>query len=199
MPSHDPPSKEELKIVFVVVDVQRKFTGGAVSDEGMKETIETINKVSEMFRDNGRPVIFVHYDGESKCSMYGKSDGDEFLEGIVKDPRDAVVHKIHMNSFQETKLADAVRECGCDSVLIAGMVTQYCVLGTYFGAFEHDISSYLLRGGTIATEDRLNEAAYSLCKTFTVEEIRENLQTTKVPGSMNICGLDYPRPPPAGG
>jgi hypothetical protein len=77
------------------------------------------------------------------------------------------------------------------------MVTQYCVIGTYYGAFENGISPYLLIGGTIASDDRVNDAAYVLCKTFTVEEAEENLRTTKVPGAARICGSEYPRLSPA--
>ncbi|MCL2146129.1 MAG: isochorismatase family protein, partial [Methanomassiliicoccaceae archaeon] len=181
----------------VVVDVQRKFTGGSIPERGNKNEIETINTVAAMFRDNGRPVIFVHYDGPCECSPYSKDDGDEYLHGIVSDPGDILIHKIHMNSFIETKLADAVRECGCDSVLLAGMVTQLCVMGTYFGAFEHNISPYMLVGGTIATEDKYNEAAYTLCKTFNADEVGENLRTTKIPVATKMRGTEFQRLDPS--
>jgi hypothetical protein len=48
------------------------------------------------------------------------------------------------------------------------MLTQYCVIGTHYGAYEHGIAPYLLKGGTIATADRFYEAAYALCETFAV-------------------------------
>ena len=185
------PEKKDRKIAFVVVDVQRKFTGGSIPEDGIGGKIETINKVANLFRSNDRPVIFIHYDGPCECSEYSKSDGDEYLHGIVADPRDIRVHKNHMNSFLGSRLADAVRDCGCDSVLLAGMVTQYCVIGTYYGAFEHSISPYLLVGGTIATEDKFDDAAYTLCKTFTVEDVEENLRTTKMPVSARMNGSEY--------
>jgi nicotinamidase-related amidase len=186
-----PPKKEERKIVFVVIDVQRKFTGGAIPEKGNKAEIETINKAASLFRKNGRPVIFVHYDGECECSEYKKSDGDRFLHGIKTDPDDVIVHKKHMNSFTNSRLAEVVKECGADSILIAGMVTQYCVIGTYYGAFESGISPYLLKGGVIASDGAANDAAYVLCKTFTIEEVEENLRVTKMPESSKICGTEH--------
>ncbi|MDR2698286.1 MAG: isochorismatase family protein [Candidatus Methanoplasma sp.] len=187
------PEKKERKIALVVVDVQRKFTGGSIPEKGSKDAIEVINKAAAMFRKSGRPVIFIYYDGPCHCAVYNKDDGDEYLHGIISDPRDILVHKEHMNSFKDTKLAEAVRECGCDSILLTGMVTQFCVLGTYFGAFEHNLSSYLLIGGTIATEDKYNDAAYVLCKTFTLEDVEENLRTTKITGTAKTCGCEYQR------
>jgi len=192
--SNELPDKKDRKIALVVIDVQRKFTGGTVQ-EG-KEAIKTMNAVSKMFREHNRPVIFVHYDGPCHCTAYDKEDGDEYLHGIISGPKDITVHKDRMNSFLGSRLADVIKECGCDSILLVGMVTQCCVLGTYFGAFEFNISPYLLAGGLISTEDKFNDAAYVLCKTFTLEEAEENLRTTKTPeptklyGSVHqICGV----------
>lgn len=192
------PAKRDRKIALVIVDVQRKFTGGSISEKGSKECIKVMSKAAAMFRKNGRPVIFIFYDGPCHCSEYSKDDGDEYLRGIVPDPKDIIVHKGHMNSFQGTKLAEAVKECGCDSILLAGMVTQYCVMGTYFGAFEHNLSPYLLEGGTIATEDKYNEAACTICKTFTLGDVKENLFVTKMPEPEKMCGCEYQRCDAAG-
>ncbi len=174
------PKKEEREIVLVVVDVQKKFTGGSIPEKGDEEAVRVINEAAAMFRAAGRPVIFIFYDGECECSNYEKSDGDEFLHGIITYPTDIIVHKKHMNSFLDTKLEETVKECGGDSILLAGMVTQYCVLGTYFGAFERGLSPYLLKGGIISTNPKINEAAYVICKTFTLDEVKENLRTTEM-------------------
>jgi len=184
------PEKKDRKIALVVIDVQRKFTGGSIPEDSNKDAIETINKVATMFRENDRPVIFVRYDGPSDCCEYTKSDGDEYLYGIISDPSDIVVHKEHMNSFTDSSLSFAVKLSDCDSVLLAGMVTQYCVLGTYYGAFEQNLSPFLLEGGLIATADRFNDAACVLCKTFTMEDVAENLRTTKITRS-SACGIEY--------
>jgi len=187
------PEKKDRKIALVVIDVQRKFTGGSIKEQGNQATIENINKVTAMFHEKDRPVIFVYYDGPCECSAYSKDDGDEYLHGIMSDPRDIIVHKDRMNSFVGSRLAEVIKECGCDSILLAGMVTQFCVIGTYYGAFEHNISPYLLRGGTIATDEKYDEAAYVLCKTFTMEDVKDNLWETKIPESIKMFGSEHCR------
>ncbi|MDR0523622.1 MAG: cysteine hydrolase [Candidatus Methanoplasma sp.] len=191
--SHQLPDKKDRKIALVVIDVQRKFTGGSIPENGSKDKIEVMNKAAEMFREHGRPVVFVYYDGPCHCSAYDKGDGDEYLHGIVSDPRDIVVHKGHMNSFIGTELAEVVKACGCDSILVCGMVTQYCVMGTYFGAMERDLSPYLLVGGTIATEDKYDDAACVICKTFDLGDVAENLCATKVDVPAGMLGTDHPK------
>lgn len=185
------PEKKDRKIALVVIDVQRKFTGGSISERNNADNIATINKAVKMFNDNDRPAIFVHYDGPCECSVYDKDDGDEYLHGIELDSRIVTVHKRHMNSFTGTKLADVVKECGCDSILLCGMVTQFCVMGTYYGAFDHNISPYILIGGTIATDPVYDEAAYTICKTFSLNEVKENLSNVSTPLTKNIQGAVY--------
>ena len=191
--SNELPEKKDRKIALVLIDVQRKFTGGNISEKNNIKTIETMNSAAMMFREHNRPVVFVYYDGPCHCSAYNKDDGDEYLHGIMSDPRDIIVHKNGMNSFLGSRLADVIKKCGCDSILLAGMVTQYCVLGTYYGAFDHNISPHLLKGGTISTRDKINDAACSLCSTFTLEEAEENLRTTKIQGSAGILGSEHQR------
>ncbi len=185
------PEKKDRKIALVVIDVQRKFTGGSIYINENSTAIDTINKTVKMFNNNDRPVIFVHYDGPCECSAYDKDDGDEYLHGIELDKKSITVHKKHMNSFTGTKLADVVKECGCDSVLLCGMVTQFCVIGTYYGAFDHSLSSYLLVGGTISTDPKYDEAAYTLCKTFDMHDVNENIFNVSMPSIRNMQGTDH--------
>jgi len=172
--------KKDVNIALAVIDVQKKFTMQGLDNSA---AIEKINKATALFRRNGRPVIFLCFDGPSHCSTYDEKEGDEYLQGIVSDQRDIVVHKEHMNSFLKSRLIDVMKESGCDTLLIAGMFTQACVIGTYYGAIDQEISPYLLVGGTIATEERFNEAAYTLCKTLKLEEAEETILTKKIPES----------------
>ena len=75
-----------------------------------------------------------------------------------------------MNSFKETRLEDFLKEKGADSVVIAGMVTQACVMSTYYSAFDHGFIPYLAKGALISTDDRVNEAAEVMCGFVDVSE-----------------------------
>lgn len=186
------PEKKDRKIALVVIDVQKKFTGGNVTADSSSAQIDTINEATALFHKYDRPVIFVHYDGPCDCSPYLDDGGDDYLQGTTSDERDIIVHKQHMNSFRDTKLAEIVKGCGCDCVLLTGMVTQYCVMGTYFGAFDHDLCPYLLEGGTISTESHIDKCSYEVCKTFTMEDVRDNLASTAVGDFSGFKGAEYP-------
>lgn len=169
----DPAGK---KMAFVIVDVQNKFRIDHDDEEiGHNFRIRRINEISRMFREAGKPVIFIKYIGGDECHPYEGKDGDEFFEGIEVMDSDIIVEKHHMNSFRDSGLDKVVKDNGCDSVLLAGTVTQYCVLATYFGAFDYDITPYMAQSATMSTKEEYNCAVEAVTKTLSPKDIRNYL------------------------
>jgi len=59
------------------------------------------------------------------------------------------------------------------------MFAQYCVMSTYWAAFDNGVSPYLMKGGLISTEERYCDLAVELCKYYTTEELDENLRLNR--------------------
>ena len=153
------------KMAMVVVDPQRKFTLPIPEwDERSSTAIKGINRYADIFRERGAPVFYIHYDGPSHVP-YGKNDGDEWLEGIDYRDEYVTIHKAHMSCFKETVLLKELQDRGIDCILLAGMLTEFCVASTYFSAIERDINGYLAKGALIAYGEEGNSAAEVLCNT----------------------------------
>jgi len=151
------------RIALVVIDPQRKFTLGIPDWESrMRSAVEGINAFARVFRENGAPVIFIRYEGASHTG-YDASDADSWLEGIETASTDIVVRKTNMNCFKDTELESVLKENGIDCAVFAGMLTELCVVSTYFAASERDVFPYLGKGATIAYNANGNEAAEVIC------------------------------------
>jgi len=176
------PDKKESKIALVVVDVQRKFMGNGRTKirELTEKHLDTINFAIESFREAGRPVIFVEFDGKGECVVYDADDGDEYVQGLSVSPKDIVVHKRHMNSFKDSCLAEVVKGCGCDCILVTGLVAQYCVMATYFGAFDHCITPYMMKDGIIGTDEDKESHCEAIIKLFDRKDVSDNLASTSL-------------------
>ena len=166
------------KIAMVVVDVQRKFTLTVPDwEQRMVPAVASINRFADLFRSYGAPVIFIRFEGKSHCD-YDKDDADEWLPGIEVRDSDIIVSKRNMSCFKNTNLYDILSENGIDSVLLAGMLTEFCVASTYFGAAERDIFPCVAKdglisydaGGNKAAEIMLNVAGMDLIRTFLAGE-----------------------------
>ena len=169
----DPKGK---KLAYVVIDMQNKFRVKHDDDAlGHDFRVNRINEIARMFREAGRPVIFVKYIGGDECHPYEGEDGDEFFDGVEVLDSDIIYEKHHMNTFRESDFADVIRNLGCDGILLAGTVTQYCVLSTYFGAFDYDITPYMAQSATISTKEEYNNAVEAITKTLSPKDIRNYL------------------------
>jgi len=177
------PEKKDRKIALVIVDVQRKFMGNGRTKirELTEKHMDTINFAIESFREADRPVIFVEYDGKGECVVYDADDGDEYVQGLSISPKDIVVHKKHMNSFNDSRLAEVVKGCGCDCILIAGLVAQLCVMATYFGAYDHGITSFMLKDGIIGSDEEKESHCEAIIKLFDRDDVSENLANIRLP------------------
>jgi len=173
--------KKDRRLALVIVDVQKKFIIGADDTTLDSARLHTPMMVSviERFREAGRPVIWILYEGET-CLEGITEDTYELLDGFAIAGSDTVVIKHHMNSFNGTDLADIIHSKDCDAALIMGMFAQYCVMSTYWGAFDNGVSPYLMKGGLISTEDRYCDLAVELCKYYTSEELDENLEKNRL-------------------
>jgi len=169
----DPKDK---KLAFVIIDMQKKFI---LEHEDIRkerlEPIERMNEIAALFREAGRPVIHVRFVGNETHRTYDGPDGDDIVPEIVVGPGDIIVDKGHMNSFKETDLAERIKACGCDGILVAGTVTQYCVISTYYGAFDCDLTPYMASCACITSQWECNDAAKTLCKDMDVEDVKDYL------------------------
>lgn len=176
-------------LALIVVDMQNKYGSGALRD-ATAGILPTINGATSMFREAGRPVVLVKMDGEGH-GCEGIEDPDGFVDGLVTDPSDIVVHKTEMNAFCGTGLGPMLKGMGVDGAVICGLVAKWCVHATYFGAYDHGICPYLLRGGSAATDPKDTERVEALCKTVGPEDIRGNRD-------FGVSHSSNPRPyPPA--
>ena len=169
------------KMAMVVVDPQRKFTLPTDDWDAVSgSAVAGINRFARIFRERGIPVFFIHFDGASHVPYPG-TDGDEWLKGIETDPSDVVIHKEHMNCFKQTSLEQELKSRGFDCILLAGMLTELCIAGTYYGAIERDIGAYLAKGALISYSKEGNPASEVLCNTVTEKVVETFLDGKQEP------------------
>ena len=156
------------KLALVIIDAQRKFCNDRADwKDACEAMVRRINRLIYAFRKAGAPIISVQYEGNTFCRPYEGTDGDEYFRGLTIRPDDITVVKRNMNSFLETDLKKILDAVDADMILLAGTVTQYCVMSTYFSCFDHHIIPYLAEKATVTTDDSVRDAAEVVCKTLT--------------------------------
>ncbi len=159
------------KMALVIIDPQRKFSLDVPDwNERMGSAVDGMNRYARIFRENGCPVVFVRFEGASHCNYKG-DDGDDWLPGLKAEPTDIVVSKKNMSCFKETDLLKVLQDNGVDCALYVGMLTEFCVISTFFASSERGVVPYLGKGAMIAYNSNGNEAAELVCSTVTPETV----------------------------
>lgn len=135
-----------MKPALLVIDVQKEFFGfSPATAQSLHDAIEYINAAIALFREKRLPVICIQQVEEEENLVPGE-EGFELPDELKILPSDLHIHKTYGNSFNKTTLEAELRATGVDTVIITGFCAEYCVLSTYRGAQDLDLTPILLRG-----------------------------------------------------
>ena len=166
----------DKKPALLVIDGQNKFT--EITD-GLKRSMlgkmETVNGAIDLFRERGRPVIYMLFDGMGHLDR--EIDEPDSLIPEIRKPLDGEhqVHKTGMNSFHNTDLESILKDMGCDSIVIVGLVAHLCVAATYYSAYDHGIDPFILKGGIAATDEPNVEHVEAILNHVTMDDLLREL------------------------
>jgi nicotinamidase-related amidase len=136
----------------LVIDVQKEFFKiSETTAQSLNDAIEYINAVIELFREMQLPVVCVLQVEEEEGLVPG-SEGFDVPDSLQILETDLHIHKTYGNSFNQTPLAEKLKELGVDTVFITGFCAEYCVLSTTRGAEDQDLKPILIRGSLASVE-----------------------------------------------
>ena len=135
-----------MKPALLVIDVQKEFFKfSPATAQSLNDAIEYINAAIALFREKHRPIICIQHMDEEEKLVPGE-EGFELPEELDILPSDLHIHKTYGNSFNKTPLEGELRDLGVDTVIITGFCAEYCILSTYRGAQDLDLTPIILRG-----------------------------------------------------
>lgn len=137
-----------MKQALVIIDVQN----GMFSFPEMKPfdgdaTVERIGSLLDRARDARIPVIFVQHEGEPGHPLAKDGAGFAFHSRLTPDGAETVIVKRHCNAFQETDIADHLRDADIGRLIVCGMQSQYCVDTFVRAAVERGLKVQLVSDG----------------------------------------------------
>jgi nicotinamidase-related amidase len=135
-----------MKPALLVIDVQKEFfKSNAQTAQSLNNAIEYINAAIALFRAKNLPILCIQHIDEEDQLIPG-ADGFDLPEGLQILPSDSHIHKTYSNAFNKTTLQSQLKELDVDTVIVSGFCAEYCVLSTYRGAKDLDLTPMLLRG-----------------------------------------------------
>jgi len=135
-----------MKAALLVIDIQNSFFNfSQTCTDSLKSAIEYVNAAINLFRKKDFPIVIIQHINEKNKLVPGEASF-EVHESVQAEPTDLRIVKTHGNAFNNTGLAEKLRELSVDTVIITGFCAEQCVLATYMGAKDLDLNTIILRG-----------------------------------------------------
>ncbi|MEU0743063.1 cysteine hydrolase family protein [Streptomyces sp. NPDC006134] len=115
---------------LILVDYQNTYTDGVMELDGWKPAVDNAQALLKRAREAGTPVIHIVEKGYDL-----KSKAGQIIPALKPAKGEPVVAKSVPNGFHGTDLAEQVEKAGRKKVIVAGFMTNMCVLFTTEGAF----------------------------------------------------------------
>jgi nicotinamidase-related amidase len=135
-----------MKPALLVIDVQKEFYKYSTQTaQSLNNAVEYINIAIALFRAKNLPIVCVQHMNEKDKLIPGE-EGFELPEGLNILPSDICIHKTYGNAFNKTDLQGKLHELDVDTVIVTGYCAEFCVLSTFRGAKDLDLTPIILRG-----------------------------------------------------
>jgi len=174
------------KTALILIEFQNEFTteGGKLYDAvkdcmAEKNTLGNAKDLLDSARKSGLTVVHlpISFDkGHNEISkdsygiLKGVKDGEaflngewgsEFAEGFKPETGELTANgKVGLCGFQSTNLDFMMRQRGCDTLVIAGFLTNCCVESTMRSAYERGYKVFTVEDACAATSLAGHNSAY---------------------------------------
>jgi nicotinamidase-related amidase len=141
-----------MKPALLVIDIQKDFFNiNQTCSDSLKSALDYVNETIDLFRRKNLPIVAIQHKNEEKGLVPGNPNFD-MPESVKLENQDIRIVKTYGNSFTKTGLAERLRALGVDTVIVTGFCAEFCVLSTYIGAQDYDLTPIILKG-SIASDN----------------------------------------------
>jgi ureidoacrylate peracid hydrolase len=144
---------DPARTALLVIDAQREYfdEDGALFTPHADEIRGNLVALLDAARAAGLPIVFIRHvvaaDGSDTGRMADLDETPSFVEGtrgielipeLAPRPEEPVVDKTRYSAFVNTRLESILKTWGADTVLVTGLMTQYCSVTTARHAHDLD-------------------------------------------------------------
>ena len=138
----------------------------------MEKASEYISYTIDLFRKNNKKIIWIQDEDKEDGNVRG-SEGFNIIELLAPLQSEKHIVKNYGNSFNKTELLDYLLEEKIDTIIITGYCAEYCILSTYRGALDHDLTPIILRNAIASGSSENIKFVESISDIITVKVLEK--------------------------
>ncbi len=145
----------ETNAVLLVIDVQMGMDDPRLGRRNNPDAEKNVARLLEAWRASGRPIIHVRHDSTGANSPFRPGQpGNEVKPEAQPLAGEPVVHKNVSSAFIGTDLEQRLRAAGQQTLVVVGMMAEYCVNTTARMAENLGFNVFVVADATAAWEHK---------------------------------------------
>jgi nicotinamidase-related amidase len=141
--------------VLLVIDVQKGMDDPRLGRRNNPGAEKNIARLLQAWRTSGRPIIHVQHDSTGPNSPFRPGQpGHQLKPEAQPGPGEPVIHKNVSSAFIGTDLEHRLRTAQQNTVVIVGMMAEYCVNTTARMAENLGFHVFVVADATAAWEHK---------------------------------------------
>jgi len=169
---------------LLIIDMQAGSFSETVRYD-VKNVVNTINRLSDLYRKTGNRVIYIQHDGTKENCFFPNSPDWEILPDLIVEPKDLFISKTANDAFYKTDLDNLLKDNHINKIIITGCATDFCVEATIQSALVRDYSITVIKDGH-TTADRPNLSSKAVIDHY--NWVWGNMTPTN--GSINVMTFE---------
>ncbi len=158
-----------MRPALLILDPQNDFFADDNPNlAAFQQTVPHINAAICLFKEQKRPYCFIQHTSSKKAAG---SRAWQIFPAFEYHPEDWSMNKSFSNAFWETGLEKQLRSAKVDTVVIAGYLSEHCVLSTYRGAYERRFQAWILESGIASLENRITEFVLNMTNGISLDSL----------------------------
>jgi nicotinamidase-related amidase len=132
-----------MNMALLIIDMQKVYYKSNAK-ASMDQAAEYINWAINRFRRNNKKIIWTQHENKKDGIIKGTEDF-EIIDPLKPSNNEKIIIKEYDNAFNKTDLYDYCIEENIDTLIMTGCFAEYCVLSTYQGAKDKDLTPIILK------------------------------------------------------
>ena len=132
---------------LLIIDMQKTSFTPKTPRYDTEGVVRRINLLSDHFRKNNDPVIYIQHDGSRDGFCKPNTEEWEMLDSLNIDDSDIIVSKTANDSFYKSELNNILKAKGIEELVVTGCATDFCVDSTIKSAFTKDYKITVISNG----------------------------------------------------
>ena len=162
--------KLAIAVIDMLVDNLKTGKHSAIEREGMA-IVPALVALLRKCRAAGIPVIFANdsflpgdaiFESRLQPHSLRGTFGASVIPELPPQPGDHILPKRRFSAFYKTDLDQTLRTLGVDTLAVAGITTNFCVLSTVLDALQHDFNTVIVEDVCAAPVPEVHQSCLDL-------------------------------------